>query len=184
MRRTYRKAKPKDLGKRFRVNYQIRIPEVFLIDEEGKKIGIIATQEALAMTREKELDLVEVNPKAKPSIAKIMDYGQFKYERDKQAQKQKVKQKKAEVKGIRLSVRISKHDFGFRIEQARKFLSKGNKLKIELILKGRERQHLGKAVETINNFISTLEEDNELNIVREQDLTNQGGRFSIILVNK
>ena len=113
-----------------------------------------------------------------------MDYGQFKYERDKQAQKQKTSQRKAEIKGIRLSVRISKHDFGLRIEQARKFLSKGNKLKIELILKGRERQHLGKAVETINNFIHTLEEDNELNIVREQDLTNQGGRFSIILVNK
>ena len=138
----------------------------------------------MAMAREAGLDLVEVNPKARPSIAKIMDYGQFKYAKDKQAQKQKAKQKRAETKGIRLSVRISKHDFNFRIEQAKKFIKKGNKLKVELILKGRERQHPAKAVEIINNFIAILGESNEFNLVQEQSLTKQGGRFSIVLVNK
>ncbi len=183
MRRTYRRPKPKTTV-RFRVNYQIRIPEVFLIDENGERIGVIATPRAMAMAQERDLDLVEVNPKVNPSVVKIIDYGQFKYEKDKQIQKQKIKQKKAEVKGVRLSMRISKHDFNFRIDQAKKFLSKGHKLKIELILKGRERQHSQKAIEIINSFINILEEDNELNIVREQNLTNQGGRFSIILANK
>jgi translation initiation factor IF-3 len=183
MRRTWRKAKPK-VEKRFRVNEQIRIPEVFLIDEKGEKIGRISTQKALAMASEADLDLVEVNPKEDLSVVKIMDYGQFKYEKEKKAHKQKVLQKKVDVKGMRLSVRISKHDFKLRVEQAIKFFQKGHKLKIELILKGRERQHPEKAVEIINNFVNELENNKELSIVREQDLTRQGGRFIIILANK
>lgn len=183
MRRTWRKAKPKQ-EKRFRANTQITAAEVFLIDEEGEKIGKIPTEEALRRAREAELDLVEVNPKGDAPIVKIMDYGQFKYEQEKKAHKQKVQQKKVDTKGIRLSVRISKHDFTFRLEQAIKFLQKGNKLKIELILKGREKQHPAKAVETINEFIKELENNESLNIQKEQDLTKQGGRFTIILVNK
>ena len=183
MRRTWRKAKPK-LEKRFRVNEFIKIPEVFLIDEAGVNIGVIPTQEALTRAREAELDLVEVNPKANPSIVKIMDYGQFKYEKEKKAHKQKLQQKKVDTKGIRLSVRISKHDFEFRIDQAIKFLQKGNKLKIELVLKGREKQHPEKAVETIKGFLEQIENNEDLNIIREQDLTKQGGRFTIVLANK
>jgi translation initiation factor IF-3 len=183
MRRTWHKAKPK-VEKRFRVNEQIRIPEVFLIDEKGEQVGKVSTQKALAMAREAELDLVEVNPKEELSVVKIMDYGQFKYEKEKKAHKQKVLQKKVDVKGIRLSVRISKHDFKLRVEQAIKFFQKGHKLKIELILKGRERQHPAKAVEIINNFLIELENTKKLNIVREQDLTRQGGRFIILLANK
>ncbi len=183
MRRTWRKAKPKP-EKRFRVNEQIRIPEVFLIDENGEKIGVMPTAKALAMAREAGLDLVEVNPKERVSIVKIMDYGQFKYEKEKKAHKQKLQQKKVDTKGIRLSVRISAHDFGVRVEQAAKFLKRGDKLKIDLLLKGRERQHPEKAKETIDNFLATLEEDTELNLAREQDLTKQGGRYTITLVNK
>ena len=183
MRRTWRKAKPKP-EKRFRVNEQIRIPEVFLIDEKGERIGKISTSQALAMAREAELDLVEVNPKERMSVVKIMDYGQFKYSREKKVHKQKMQQKKVDTKGIRLSVRISKHDFKLRVEQAIKFFQKGHKLKIDLVLKGRERQHPAKAVETINNFMAELEAREELNIVREQDLTKQGARFIMILVNK
>ena len=152
MRRTWRKAKPKP-QKRFRINAQIRIPEVFLIDENGEKLGQMDTQKALDLAREAGLDLVEVNPKEHVSVVKIMDYGQFKYEQEKKAHKQKTQQKKTETKGVRLSVRISKHDFAFRVEQAVKFFQKGHKLKIELVLKGRERQHPQKAVETINNFV-------------------------------
>jgi translation initiation factor IF-3 len=183
MRRTWRKAKPKP-EKRFRANEQIRIPEVFLIDENGMKIGVVPTEKALAQAREAEMDLVEVNPTARPSVVKIMDYGQFKYDREKKAHKQKVQQKKVETKGIRLSVRISKHDFCLRVEQANKFFQKGHKLKLELILKGRERQHPEKAAEIINNFVSELENNKDLNIEREQDLTKQGGRYTMILINK
>lgn len=183
MRRIWRRAKPK-LEKRFRVNQQIRIPEVFLIDENGEKVGIMPTQKALAMAQEAGVDLVEVNPAARPSVAKIMDYGQFKYEKEKQAQKQKTKQQKTETKGVRLSIRISKHDFDFRLNQAKKFLEKRNKLKIEVTLKGRERQHPEKAREIINKFIEELKQFEELNIDIEQDLTRQGGRFNIVVVNK
>ena len=183
MRRIWRRAKPKP-EKRFRVNQQIRIPEVFLIDENGENIGVMPTQKALSMAQEAEMDLVEVNPTARPSVAKIMDYGQFKYEKDKIAHKQKAKQRKTETKGIRLSVRISQHDFDFRLNQAKKFLEKGNKLKIEVTLKGRERQHPERARETINKFIEELKQSEKLNINIEQDLTRQGGRFSIVLVNK
>ncbi|MCU0679433.1 MAG: translation initiation factor IF-3 [Planctomycetes bacterium] len=183
MRRTWRKAKPK-LEKRFWVNEQIRAPEVFLIGESGEQIGRIATGRALAMAREAELDLVEVNPKEDLPVVKIMDYGQFKYEREKKAHKQKVAQKKVDTKGIRLSVRISEHDFNFRVEQAVGFLEKGHKLKVELFLKGRERQHPEKAVEVIRDFVGKLEGHEGLNIVREQDLTKQGGGFIILLANK
>jgi len=183
MRRTWRKAKPK-LEKKFFVNRQIRARDVFLIDENGENVGSMDTRDALLKAEEIGLDLVEVNPAAKPPVAKIMDYGQFKYEKEKRAHKQKVQQKKVDTKGIRLSVRISAHDFGFRIGQAEKFLQKGHKLKIELILKGREKAHPEKAVQTINGFVAKLEENKDLSLTREQDLTKQGGRFIMILVNK
>ena len=183
MRRTWRKAKPK-LEKSFRVNEQIKIPEVFLIDESGEKLGVVATTKALNMAREVGLDLVEVNPTARPSVVKIMDHGHFKYEKEKKAHKQRAQQKKIETKGIRLSIRISKHDYNFRVAQAKKFLEKGNKLKIGLILKGREKAHPGKAVEVINNFVNELINFEDLNIEKEQNLTKQGGSFTMVLVNK
>lgn len=183
MRRTWRKAQPK-IEKRFRVNQLIRVPEVYLIDENGENVGIIATSEALRRAQTAELDLVEVNPTAQPPVVKIIDYGQLKYESEKKAHKQKIAQKKVDTKGIRLSVRISKNDLDLRVEQAYKFFSKGHKVKIELVLKGREKQHPEKAVEIINGFVAELEKKEGINILREQDLTKQGGRFIMILVNK
>lgn len=184
MRRIYRRPRPDFEEKRFRVNHQIRIPEVFLIDENGQKIGVVSTGRALAMAEQSGLDLVEVNPKVSPSVAKIMDYGQFKYKKEKEAQKQKTKQKKIEIKGIRLSVRISQHDFDVRIDQAKKFLARGHKLKTELLLRGREKQHPQKAQEIIDKFINKLKQSPELNIEIEEGLTKQNGRFNIILINK
>mgnify|MGYP002398317033 FL=1 len=105
MRRTWRKAKPKQ-EKQFFINEKIRAHEVFLIDEENTQIGNTSKNEALAKAREAELDLVEVNPTAQPPVCKIMDFGQFKYEKEKKAHKQKVAQKKIETKGIRVSIRI------------------------------------------------------------------------------
>lgn len=184
MRTIWRKAKPVDTEKKFWVNQQIRVPEVFLIDENNDRIGPTPTFEALKIAQDAGLDLVQVDPKGVPPVAKIMDYGQFKYEKEKQAHKQKVQTKKVELKCVRLSVRISEHDFNFRIDQAKKFLEKGNKLKIELNLKGRERQHPEKAGETIKNFVIELKKTENLALIEEQGLTRQGGRFTIVLVNK
>jgi translation initiation factor IF-3 len=184
MRRVYHRPKPDFEEKRFRVNQQIRVPEVFLIDENGQSVGVMPTTKALAMAEEIGMDVVEVNPKVVPPVVKIIDYGQFKYKKEKEAQKQKVKQKKVEIKGIRLSVRISQHDFDFRLDQAKKFLTRGDKLKLELILKGRERQHPEKAEEIMKKFYHLLKATPGLNMEIEQGLTKQGGRFNIILINK
>ena len=184
MRRKWRPAKPKASKKVFLSNQKILAPEVFLIDENNENVGNIATPKALTMSQEAGLDLVMVNPKANPPVAKIVNLGQLKYEAEKKAHKEQVMQKKVDTKGIRLSVRISSHDFDFRLNQAIKFLTKGDKLKIELVLKGREKQHPEKARETINKFVKNLKETKNLNIMEEQGLTNQGGRFIIILINK
>lgn len=168
----------------FRSNTQIRVPEVFVIDENGEALGVMPTSEAVRRAQESDLDLVEVNPKATPPVVKIVNLGQLKYEKEKQAHKQKMQQKKIETKNIRLSFRISEHDLDLRIAQAEKFLAKEDKVKIELILRGRERQYPQKAAEIVNGFAAKIRSNPDLSIEIEQPLTNQGGRFTIILINK
>ncbi len=168
----------------FRSNGQIRVPEVFLIDENNEAIGVISIEDALSRAQEADLDLVEVNPKANPPVVKVVNLGQLKYEREKQAHKQKMQQKKVETKNIRLTFRMSEHDLGLRIAQAEKFLAKDNKIKVELLLRGRERQYPQKAAEIINGFVAKVQENKDLMVEVEQPLTNQGGRFIIILINK
>jgi len=168
----------------FKSNAQIKAPEVFMIDETGEALGKMTIAEALKMANEADLDLVEINPKAQPPVVKIVNLGQFKYEKEKRAHKQKMQQKKTETKNIRLSFRISNHDLSMRLAQALKFLAKENKIKVEMILRGRERQHGQKAAEIINKFVDDLRANEKIEIEVEQPLTKQGGRFTIILINK
>jgi len=168
----------------FRANSQIRVPEVFLIDENNEAIGKMPTTEAVRLAQEADLDLVEVNPKANPPVVKIVNLGQLKYEREKQAHKQKMQQKKIDTKNIRLTFRISAHDQEMRLDQAKKFLAEDNKIKVELILRGRERQYPAKAAEIMRGFLAKLQADPNSGVEVEQPLTNQGGRFTIILINK
>jgi translation initiation factor IF-3 len=168
----------------FKSNSQIKALEVFVIDENNDPIGKMPTEQAVQMAAEASLDLVEVNPKANPPVVKIVNLGQLKYEREKQAHKQKMQQKKTETKNIRLSFRISDHDLDMRVAQAEKFLAKENKIKVELILRGRERQYGQKAAEIVKNFMAKLQAKPDLALEIEQPLTNQGGRFTIILINK
>ncbi len=168
----------------FRANTQIKVPEVFVIDENNDALGNMTTEEAVKLAQDAGLDLVEVNPKANPPVVKIVNLGQLKYEREKLAHKQKMQQKKTETKNIRLSFRISDHDLEMRVAQAVKFLAKDNKLKVELILRGRERQYPQKAAEIIKGFVAKLQVNPDFPVEVEQPLTNQGGRFTIILINK
>ncbi|MBU1063110.1 translation initiation factor IF-3 [Patescibacteria group bacterium] len=184
MRRVYHKPKPIDPKKKNLVNHFIKAPVVFLINEVGENLGVMEISKALTMALEVGLDLVEVNPKATPPVVKIVDFGQFKYQKEKEIQRQKVKQKKVEIKGVRLSARISQHDFDFRIDQAKKFLARGDKLRVEIMLKGREKQHPEKAGEVIEKFIEVLKKSEDLNIEIEQGLTKQGGKFNILMFNK
>jgi len=140
MRRSYYARKPVQPLVNYKINHQITAPEVRVIDEAENNIGVMPTSQALALAREKGLDLMEVSPKAQPPVVRFGRYGQFKYEQEKKIKQQKTKQKKVEVKGIRLSFRIGAHDLEVRKEQALKFLANRDKVRIELPLSGRERQ--------------------------------------------
>ena len=164
------------------INEQIRAPEVRVIDENGQNLGVMAIADAVRTARERELDLVEVFPKAAPPIAKILDYGKFLYQKDKEARKQKAKAKKVEIKGIRLSLRISPHDRDVRLNQSKEFLESGDKVRIEIILKGRERQYGNTAREVANQFINAL--NNLVSTKIEQPLSFQGGRLSVTVGKK
>ncbi len=111
---------------------------------------------ALDLAREKELDLVEVSPNAVPPVCKIMDYGKYLYKLTKQKRQHGAKQKKIEVKGIRLSVRTEKHDLEFKAKNAVKFMKKGNRVKIDMVLKGREKANKDFASEKFNDFLQII----------------------------
>lgn len=127
-----------------------------LIDSNGENFASIATEEALAKAKEQELDLVEVSPQAKPPVCRILDYGKFQYQQMKQVQQAKAKQKKVETKGIRIGFRTDTHDLEFKKNQAEKFLTKGNKVKIEILLRGREKALPDKAKESLKNFMNSI----------------------------
>lgn len=184
MRRKFRRPKPKPKLELYRTNEKILSPEVRVITENGDMLGVMPTTEALAKAQEMEMDLVEVSPKAQPPVVKIADYGKMKYKAEKLASKQKVKQKKTEVKDIRLSLRISPHDLDMRYTQGLKFLQKGNKLKIEIILRGREKQLKDKAREIMDNFVRRLEQEESIDVTVEQPLTRQANGFNMTLANK
>jgi len=148
---------------------------VQLIDDEGKMLGVMSTTEAWHLAQERGYDLVEVNPTAKPPIAKLLDFGQFQYKQQKLAQAQKVKAKKIETKGIRLSLKIGDHDRDVRLKQANKFLAEGHKVRIEVILKGREKAHVPLAQEQMLEFVKLLGEG--VNI--EVPFSRMGGRLSL-----
>jgi len=178
MQRRYHKTKPKkETIKALHVNGEITAPEVRLIDENGENIGVLKLDEALARAQTAELDLIEVFPRAIPPVAKIMDYGQYKYEMEKQLRKNKAHQKVSELKAIRLSFRIKGQDLETRRTQAIEFLDDGHQVKIEIILKGREKAHKDIALENMRNFISSL--GNDIKFV--QTVICLGGQITAII---
>jgi translation initiation factor IF-3 len=164
---------------KYRMNERIRVPEVRIIDETGQPLGILPIEKAIELAQSKELDLVEVSPKAEPPVCKILDYGQFKYQKEKEARKQKAQAKEIELKVIRLSVRIGEHDLDVRQKQATKFLDRGDKVKIELPMRGREKAHKNVAEEVLTSFLEGLKAKYQLRI--EQEIKYLGGRFSVIV---
>ena len=122
-------------------NNRINSPEVQVIDRNGENLGIINTNEAISMAKEEGLDLIEIAPNAKPPVCKIIDMGKYKYDAQKKANQAKKKQKKIEVKEIKLRPVTETHDYKFKIKNAQKFISKGDKVKFTIRFKGRELQH-------------------------------------------
>ncbi|MBI2483907.1 translation initiation factor IF-3 [Candidatus Uhrbacteria bacterium] len=180
MRKNYRKSRPEPIKKHYRINEAIRAESVRLIDEEGEHKGTMPFAEALKIARDLELDLVEIEPTADPPVCKIVDVGKLRYQQEKELKKQRAKQKKVEVKGIRISLRISDHDRAVRVSQAAKFLEQNDKVKLEMVLRGRERQRGGMARDIIKDFISELEAKG-FSLGTETPVSMQGGRLSTII---
>ncbi|MFW6264641.1 MAG: translation initiation factor IF-3 [Bacillota bacterium] len=147
MRRVFSKKRRNILGGVYkissdlRINDRIRAREVRLISSEGEQIGVVPISQALRTAEEKELDLVEVAPQAKPPVCKIMDYGKYKYEQAKQAKKAKKNQNVMNVKEVQLGVKIEDHDFNVKLKMARRFLNDKDKVKVRIKFRGREMMH-------------------------------------------
>lgn len=138
------------------INEQIRDREVRLIGPNGDQLGIMSSREAMKHAREAELDLVKIAPNAKPPVCKIIDYGKYRYELARKEKEAKKKQKTIEVKEVRLSPNIDTNDLNTKVNQARKFLSKGDKVKVALRFRGREMAHVNASKGILDEFAQKL----------------------------
>ena len=138
------------------INEQIRDKEVRVIGEDGEQLGIMSAKDAMKLAREAELDLVKIAPTAKPPVCKIVDYGKYRYEQMRKEKEAKKKQKTIDIKEVRFSPNIDTNDLNTKINQARKFLSKGDKVKVSIRFRGRELAHTEIGIDILNNFAAQL----------------------------
>lgn len=161
-----------------RVNERIHIRQVHLIDENNVSIGVIATDQALRLARERGLDLVEVAPTQRPPVAKILDYGKFKYEQDRKERESRKNQKAGEVKEVRFRPLTDDHDVETKVRTMEKFLRSGNKVKVTVRMRGRERMHPELAAVVLTKVVAALK---DLAMI-ERPVTAEGSeQMSIIL---
>ena len=138
------------------INEEIRDKEVRVIDSDGTMLGIMATEQALDLATEKKLDLVNISPNANPPVCKILDYGKYRYELQKREKEAKKKQKVIDIKEIRLSPNIDTNDLNTKIGAARKFLTKGDRVKITLRFRGREMAHMNNSKHILDDIAQSL----------------------------
>ena len=138
------------------INGQIRDKEVRVISESGEQLGIMSSREAMKLAQEAELDLVKIAPKAQPPVCKIIDYGKYRYEAARKEKEAKKKQKTVEIKEVRLSPNIDTNDLNTKVNNAKKFISKGNKVKVTLRFRGREMAHVQQSKHILDDFAESL----------------------------
>ena len=138
------------------INEQIRDKEVRVIGEEGQQLGVMSPKDAMKLAREAEVDLVKVAPSAKPPVCKLVDYGKYKYELVRKEKEAKKKQRTIEVKEVRLSPNIDGNDLNTKCNSARKFIEKGNKVKVSLRFRGREMAHIDSSKHILEDFAEKL----------------------------
>lgn len=141
------------------MNERIRSKEVRLIDENGENRGIVETNKALKMAYDADLDLVVISPNQEPPVAKILNYGKYKYELEKKAKEAKKKQHTVDIKEVKIRYKIDTHDYLVRIKNIQKFIAQGNKVKVVIMMRGREMQHSNLAFDLANRFIEDLKSD-------------------------
>jgi len=171
------KLPPKPAPPEPRINERIRVPEVRLIDEEGRQIGVVRTAEALAMARERDVDLVEVAAQASPPVARLMDFGRYKYEQSKKEREAKKHQQNVQLREVRMKPKIDDHDIDFKTRTAAKLLKQGDKVKVTVMFRGREITHpqIGKAL--LDRVLASLEDI----AILEKDAMLEGRHMTIIL---
>ena len=162
------------------INEQIRDKEVRLIGEEGQQLGIMSAREAQKLADEAGLDLVKIAPTAKPPVCKIVDYGKFKYEQTRKEKEAKKKQKVIDIKEIRLSPNIDTNDLNTKIAAARKFLTKGDRVKVTLRFRGREMAHMNNSKHILDDFAQALTDV----AVVEKAPKVEGSRMTMFLTEK
>ncbi|GAA0792147.1 translation initiation factor IF-3 [Clostridium sp. AF19-22AC] len=162
------------------INEQIRDKEVRLVSEDGEQLGIMSSRDALKMAMDAELDLVKIAPMAKPPVCKIIDYGKFKYEQTRKDKEAKKKQKTVELKEVRLSPNIDTNDLNTKVNNAKKFITKGNKVKVTLRFRGREMAHVQQSRHILDDFAALLEDI----AVIEKPAKMEGRNMSMVLTEK
>ena len=162
------------------INEQIRDKEVRLIGENGDQLGIMSAREAMKLAQEAELDLVKIAPTAKPPVCKIIDYGKYRYEQARKEKEAKKKQKTVEVKEVRLSPNIEGNDLNTKVNNARKFLEKGNKVKVTLRFRGREMAHMQTRKHILDDFAELLKDVASI----EKPAKLEGRSMSMVLTEK
>ncbi|MFC2288490.1 translation initiation factor IF-3 [Treponema lecithinolyticum] len=164
--------------KGLRINEQIRVREVRLIDDEGEQKGIVPTIEALSMAKERSLDLVEVAPTANPPVCKILDYGKYRFETEKKLRDSKKKQKLLKIKEIRMQPKIGSGDLDFKSKHIQEFLNEGNKVKVTVRFRGRELAHTDLGLVVLQEVLKRLNDDY---VVEKQPAME--GRFMSMTLN-
>jgi len=159
------------------INERIRFPQIRVIGADNSQLGIMTPREALQLAEEKEMDLVLVTDKADPPVCRIIDYGKFKFEQEKKAKEAKKKQHNVEVKEVKMRYKIEKHDYDVRINQAKRFLQDGDKVKATVMFRGREIQHSDMARDLLSRLANDLQEFAEV-----QQFPKQEGRNMMMLL--
>lgn len=162
------------------INEQIRDKEIRLIGEHGEQLGIMSSKDAMKLARDAELDLVKIAPTAKPPVCKIIDYSKYRYEQAKKAKEAKKKQKVSELKEIRISPNIDDNDLNTKVNQARKFLDKGDKIKVSLRFRGREMAHIANGKENLDEFMNKL---SDIAVIEKQPKL-EGRSMSMVIAAK
>ncbi|MDO8558045.1 MAG: translation initiation factor IF-3 [bacterium] len=176
--RFHRGRRPEPPRRKFiPTNENIRAPEVRVISSDGKQIGVMPTAEGIRLAKEKGLDLIEIVPNAQPPVCKIMDFGKYLYQTAKEEHKRKAHAHEVEVRGMRIGVHISRHDLEVKAGKAKQFLEKGDKVKVDFMLRGREKAHPELAKAKLKEFLDIL----PISIKIEQEPKRQPWGFTMII---
>lgn len=178
MPRPPQRRPPRERGPR--VNHQIRIKQIRVIDDENNQLGVIDTADAQAIANRKGLDLVEIAPNQRPPVCRIMDYGKYKYEAKKKEQASKKKQHQVQIKEVRVRPKIAEHDIQVKVRKARAFFEAGDKVQVVCLLRGREMMHKDNARQVCEHVFDELSDIAKI----EREPRMEGRRMVMLLTKK